>query len=88
MSETDRIRRQQTELQNDARERESRGESRRTCFACGLPIGPEVEYLTVAEGRFAHPDCVNAPRKDAQELGQDTIRALSEIAARGQGGPI
>jgi hypothetical protein len=63
-------------------------QSRALCVACGLPIAAESAIVQVGKDRFAHPDCVNAPRREKAPLSKTTIRALAEIAARGQGGPI
>lgn len=60
----------------------------KVCVACGLPIGSQSAFVEIAKDRLAHTDCVNPPHSDKPALKKSTIRALSEIAARGQGGPI
>ena len=60
----------------------------KVCVSCRLPIGSQSAFVEVAEARFAHTDCVNPPHHDKPPLKNDTVRALSEISARGQGGPI
>jgi hypothetical protein len=60
----------------------------KVCVWCRLPIGSESAFVEIAEARFAHTDCVNPPHYDKPALKKDTVRALSEVSARGQGGPI
>ncbi len=60
----------------------------KVCVSCRLPIGSQSAFVEIAEARFAHTDCVNPPQHDKPPLKKDTIRALSEISARGQSGPI
>ena len=60
----------------------------KVCISCGLPIGSQSAFVEIAEARFAHTDCVNPPHHDKPPLRKETIRALSEISAQGQGGPI